>query len=110
MPGKNTPEQPRVPKLVRSLEDATRLIKVQLDEGHALQTQSVTSDTQYDEWRKHERLWHDYTQQLLKMLFDNESVASEFSWSSPFGGLSSDSTLRERIDETMDDLNYAVSR
>jgi hypothetical protein len=75
--GSAPPSQPERPRLLKPRAAAAELIQRRIDEGEELLRFAGASGSPRDVEEK-ERIWNDYTRQLLKRLFTTEEISREF--------------------------------
>ena len=90
--------------LVIPLDEAVAKISNQIDKGSALLATQIGTQEQFKY-----RVWHDYTNELLKQIFNTEERANEFSfWGAVI--LGRPKTLRDEISELQRDIHTSVER
>ena len=103
----NTGKQ-SLPNLVVSRDEAREKIQACIDEGMELRAQPIRSEPELEEARAEYFIWSDYNSTLLSRLFDNLSIAKEYSSDLCFsvGGL----TLEQEIRHHRRDVTGKINR
>jgi hypothetical protein len=109
----NSSEPKRVPNLVVPRGEARERITHQIETGHGLISKDVAAiknEVDLDRARHESNKWSGVNDLLLKRLFDDQSVADEYSWF--FGGAISrwEPALQEGIERLRGDIQKKIDR
>lgn len=86
-----SPEQgSQRPTLMTSREDARHRLESQMEKGAAIRDSTITSDSDFDRVEGQARDWHQYNVELLRNLFDQNSVARQYDVDSRSGFIAGD--------------------
>ena len=72
------PSETELPNLVVSREDAKDRIKKQIEEGNELKELPISSEQHLEEAKAKYSKWTKYNKELLRRLFDNDSIVREY--------------------------------
>lgn len=78
MARKNTAARQTAPQMIVSRDDASGRIQKQVDQGVQLQSRDVESESALQELVQDYNRWYSYNCELLKRLFDNDSIAQQY--------------------------------
>jgi predicted nucleotide-binding protein len=68
-----------VTRLMRSREDATKLLEARISDGEQLIARPVRSETELDQLRQDAQIWSDYNTEFLAQIFDTPRYSKEYS-------------------------------
>jgi predicted nucleotide-binding protein len=108
----NSGEPEHQPNLLVSIADAQQKITQRIEMGHALidrDVAAVESDSGLERARHEYEKWSDYNAELLRRLFDDQSIAKEYS--SSWGAISIwERPLQEEGKELRDDIQEKIDK
>ena len=100
--------------LVIPLNEAKEKVSIQIDKGNKLRFISIMNREHLEIVKsKHYYIWRDYTEELLRQIFNNDENANKFSVGLPIDGSLNSMTFKEEIDEfhkyLQDDIDCLMS-
>lgn len=101
-----------LPKLVTSLNEASKIILVQIGKGGEIHDQKISSTNQLHSIESKYKSWNNENFMVLKKIFDVETIARDYSTSSWSIGniLISDLKLSEKVDKLMRNLENKIAK
>jgi predicted nucleotide-binding protein len=69
---------PGPPALTKARADVAAQLQARIDHGRELQARSIQSQADIETYKADERKWREYNYELLRQLFTNETIASEY--------------------------------
>jgi len=107
---KSTPAPKPKTVLVVPLAQAKEKVFRQLDKGNEISKMEMRNEEEYKQVKAKHRIWSDYTEQLLKQIFNTDEMARKFSgfFGVSFGG--GEPPLHKRIELFRDDILRDLER
>jgi predicted nucleotide-binding protein len=100
-----------LPRLTVSIQKAREQINAQIEKGREIRDRVIKSRNDLDVAWKDEKEWHNDNIRLLKVIFDNKSVADEYNKAeSGIFFLGEETTLQDDINDSRKDLDVLIKR